>query len=868
MAIPASTIVQITPRVLSGTGTDLTFNGLFLSQSERLPNGQLTSFNSASSVGDFFGTDSTEYSAASSYFSGFDNSDVKPRALYFYRFNSEARPAFVRSAAFEETQAQLLAELANIIDGTFTATVNGHTATINNINFNGITSLSQAASILQGAIRTRNNVEDLAASNTYATAKETGPSGNELSIIIANGSPQVTQEATKASSEIGTAVTAGVAGNNISVAVTMQTQTITPAVAATSAIGTAVTAGTAGNNITVEVTEDTETVTPATAASCKYGTAKTAGASGNNLKVIITANQTTPANFDVKINNGSSDVFTQEDVTAGSTTANLNENEYITWAESEALTVEEVQLSGGQDLASKTVYNVVTKLSGSDQDTQSDLETPSELTDNALVTFNKEGSFTAQTYTFTGGKDAETRDDYTVVTRNASQDVDTQTVTAYDQLTGNAFVNFDKSSFELAVNTYQFTGGQDEILTPTFDVSTARNGIAFDSQNVNKASDLTDNEAVTFTRTATLIAGEYPLSGGADLGQTAWANATVEFSSNLEAFTVTLGEDGAAISITNCTGTVAEAMYLTPEQGATYSEGADSMSLTNTLEAAIEQGRNYVTIGTIFDLNDEQIIEIAQWVSTQYNEGEQFLFVFHTQDVNLTNVAYQGETIASQLTELNVNGTCGIYGDVRYSAFMMGVIASINWDGDNSTITLAFKSQSGLPASVTTRAAFSGLKANSINFIGNFASRNDEFILSYPGSLFGQWRWIDSYLGSIWLSNALQVQILAGLQTAKRVPYSSAGYALIRAWCTDVIERGITNGVITRNVNLSATQRSQLQQDAGINIGDEVYNNGYYLKISDTTAQVRQERESPTLGLWYTDAGAVHSISMPVTTVQ
>ena len=34
MTIPASELVKITPRVLAGTGTDLVFNGLFLSDSQ------------------------------------------------------------------------------------------------------------------------------------------------------------------------------------------------------------------------------------------------------------------------------------------------------------------------------------------------------------------------------------------------------------------------------------------------------------------------------------------------------------------------------------------------------------------------------------------------------------------------------------------------------------------------------------------------------------------------------------------------------------------------------------------------------------------------------------------------------------------
>ena len=112
---------------------------------------------------------------------------------------------------------------------------------------------------------------------------------------------------------------------------------------------------------------------------------------------------------------------------------------------------------------------------------------------------------------------------------------------------------------------------------------------------------------------------------------------------------------------------------------------------------------------------------------------------------------------------------------MRYPAFLMGVAASIDWDRIDGAITTAFKAQSGLTANVQVKDDAANLIANGMNFMGNYASRNDNFILFQNGQMFGQWSWIDTYLNATWLNNALQVQILSGLELG-------AGRAVYRGW--------------------------------------------------------------------------------------
>ena len=56
LSIPASLIVNITPRILSAGGNELEFNGLFLTKNSLVPlSSPVLTFTSAEAVGEYFG---------------------------------------------------------------------------------------------------------------------------------------------------------------------------------------------------------------------------------------------------------------------------------------------------------------------------------------------------------------------------------------------------------------------------------------------------------------------------------------------------------------------------------------------------------------------------------------------------------------------------------------------------------------------------------------------------------------------------------------------------------------------------------------------------------------------------------------------
>ena len=140
MAIPASDLVKIVPRVLAGAGQDLVFNGLFLTANALAPVHGLLTFYSAESVADYFGETSDEAAAAAVYFGGYNNSLTKPQSIFFYRANTEAVAGFFRGGP-----APALSEITALTTGTLTGQIGTEAISLSGVDRSGAASDAAAA---------------------------------------------------------------------------------------------------------------------------------------------------------------------------------------------------------------------------------------------------------------------------------------------------------------------------------------------------------------------------------------------------------------------------------------------------------------------------------------------------------------------------------------------------------------------------------------------------------------------------------------------------------------------------------------------------------------------------------------------------
>ena len=149
MSIPASYIVEVNPRVITGGSNDLEMNGLVFSHSPLISvDTMVLQFGSVAQVGAYFGTDSDEYAAAVTYFTGYVNKFSAPRSFFVARRVDAAVGGWLRTGPYNGT----LAALQAVTNGAFIITVDGAAISVDAVDMSSATSFSDVAALIQAAL--------------------------------------------------------------------------------------------------------------------------------------------------------------------------------------------------------------------------------------------------------------------------------------------------------------------------------------------------------------------------------------------------------------------------------------------------------------------------------------------------------------------------------------------------------------------------------------------------------------------------------------------------------------------------------------------------------------------------------------------
>ncbi|GMG89666.1 hypothetical protein Cmtc_08860 [Cupriavidus sp. TKC] len=380
---------------------------------------------------------------------------------------------------------------------------------------------------------------------------------------------------------------------------------------------------------------------------------------------------------------------------------------------------------------------------------------------------------------------------------------------------------------------------------------------------------------VTGFLTGTGAAGTYTVSNSQTVASGAmtasYVAPAVAFDSVSSAFVVTSGISGVASTIAYATGTLAAGIALTQAAGAVLSQGAIAATPASAMAALVKATTNWASFMTAFDpdngTGNAQKQAFANWTAQQPNR---YLYAAWDVDQSPTSVVPATSSLGYIVEQAEMSGVVPIYQDVNQAAFLMGMIASIDFGATAGRITTSFRSQSGLAATVTDATAYTNLKANGYNSYGAFATANDQFTFFTPGQIAGQYEWIDSYVNQIWLNNQFQLAIMTGLTQTNSVPYNATGDALIEAWLMDPINQFANFGGLQPGVQLSTSQAAEVNNAAGLAIDKVLSSRGWYLQVlaSQTAAQIRAARQSPPVNFWYMDGGSVQVIQMASVMVQ
>ena len=373
---------------------------------------------------------------------------------------------------------------------------------------------------------------------------------------------------------------------------------------------------------------------------------------------------------------------------------------------------------------------------------------------------------------------------------------------------------------------------------------------------VNKtAAAINLSSATSFSNAATLIQSGFSAPG-----------FTVTYDSISGSFVFATTATGASATLGFATGTLADPLKLTSALRASLSQGSDIMVPGPAMAAVIAVTQDFVTFTTAWKPSDADMLLFAAWANSAADR-----YAYVGWDSNIAATASNDTTsFGAQVKANDWSGTVAVYdpsNGANVAAFLMGAVASLNFDARNGRATMAFRTGSVLPG-VTNQTIGDHLIVNGYNFIGSYATANDEFTFFYPGQISGKFDWVDSWIGQVWLGNALQLALMTLLTEVGQVPYNADGYALIEAAMDDPVQRALNFGAIRAGVSLSTLQQAEIDNAAGGKVSDVVEQRGWFIKIQDPGASVRASRGSPVIHLWYTDGQSVQKVSLASVMVQ
>jgi len=379
-------------------------------------------------------------------------------------------------------------------------------------------------------------------------------------------------------------------------------------------------------------------------------------------------------------------------------------------------------------------------------------------------------------------------------------------------------------------------------------------------------------DGTTATTASIVLTAATSFSNAATLITTALATAfptelpVCTYDSISGGFEISSITTGALSTITAATGTLSTDLKLTVATGAVLSQGIAIQTPSETMDAVVLNHRNWVTFFTVFepDLANKELF--ASWTN---NKNSDYIYVAWDTDTTQLNAATATD-LGSVLKALNSDGTAVVYGGVNYAALISGGLAGVDVTRPNGWKDMAYKSQAGLAATITTNIDAATLEAKGINFYGDWASRTQDKNFLMHGMITGDWRWIDDFAGQIYLRSKFQESALSLLTQISRLPYNKANYAKLKTvWNGDVIAPAIEIGVITAGVALDSTQRVLIDNLTGTSgSGDTVATNGFFMSVEDPSAAVRAGRGTPVIIFVYTSGQSIHRLHIPVFNAQ
>ncbi|CUJ17264.1 MULTISPECIES: DUF3383 domain-containing protein [Achromobacter] len=355
------------------------------------------------------------------------------------------------------------------------------------------------------------------------------------------------------------------------------------------------------------------------------------------------------------------------------------------------------------------------------------------------------------------------------------------------------------------------------------------------------------------------FSGATNLNGVASIISTALASASVTW--NGSQFVVTSNTSGATSTLGYATaagtGTdISSMLGLTAGQASTPVAGIVAETPVDAVSLFLDRFANKF-LGVAFadaDITDAQHLAVAGLIEAD----QRHLYGVSTQAPQVLDPTNH-EDISSQLKALKYK-----YSIVQFSsaspyavASLLGRMLTVNFNANNTTITLMYKQEPGIVAETLTSSQADTLAAKNCNVFVNYD--NDTAIIQYgvtPSGIF-----IDSVYNAIWFRNRVQTDVYNLLYTSPtKVPQTDAGNQLIASVIEAACEAAVNNGYLAPGVWNSAGFGALKQGDT--------LAKGYYVyapAIATQSQADREARKAVPFQVAAKEAGAIHTVDVLVT---
>ena len=381
-------------------------------------------------------------------------------------------------------------------------------------------------------------------------------------------------------------------------------------------------------------------------------------------------------------------------------------------------------------------------------------------------------------------------------------------------------------------------------------------------------------------------AGTYQVSVSQTVGSEAMTTqatpVAVSYDSTSGGFIIASGATGAAGSTIAfpTTSTIATNLLLTAATGAVLSQGANAATPAAFMNSLIQVTQNWFSFSTLFNPDASGFankLAFAQWCA---GIGTRYCYVPWDQDPNAASE--QPGTFAgfgAALQAAGISGTAPVWepSNQHLAAFLMGMMASVDFDETGGRVSFAAKTQAGLVPGVTDDQSFVNLAGDpqTINSFGNgynvyaaVASATAQFQWFQRSTMPGPWLWVDAYMNAAWLDAAGQAVILAAFGTLNAIPFNATGANQLKTVLQPVIQQGLAFGMYSPGVTLTGAQIAAVNAAAGKDIATTLANVGYFLLIQPASPTVRANRGPWQIVLYYTDAGSVQAVNFNTIAIQ